>query len=633
MCGILGLCLNAGKIEENIFLDALNLMHHRGPDAEGVHVNSSKTISLGFKRLSIIDLSDHANQPFYSPCKNFILIFNGEIYNFKYLKKQLINKGYIFSTNSDSEVLLNSYIEWGNKCLDTIKGMFAFAILDMNKNEIFLARDFAGEKPLYYSDHNGCLYFSSELKPIIYLNGNLKKLNSEQIINYFSAGYVSGDSSIFSNIQKLPPAHSLTYNLQTRVKIIHCHRVMKTDTKNCIKRDYSMNNLSYYVNKLEHLLNQSVQDQLIADVPVGVLLSGGLDSSIITAIASKYKKNLRTFTATFPGQKKYDEQAHARLISDHFNTDHEELSVDSINPEIVSELTQYYDEPLSDPSMIPAYLVSKLVKKHCKVVLGGDGADELFLGYSSYERKIFQEKILKFIPLSIRSRASSIFMRLPFPRGQSLIHSLGLDFESLDSSFDPLLSSKELSMLLGRNINLLTTKEAHKKQIIDPFKEEDMLSKIHAGDFRNFLPNDILTKIDRATMGNSIEGRSPFLDKDIIDFSFNELPNNLKLHNGNKKYILKLLGQKILPDSFIFNRKQGFSFPIDEYFLKKDWQEYFCHKLETTQVDFFNKDFIFSKLKFHKRYQSYGRNLFSILFFLCWAERYLSDFDQRDIGV
>lgn len=623
MCGILGLSLKSGQIDKEIFLDALNQIHHRGPDATGSYLNLSKEIGFGFKRLSIIDLSDDANQPFVSQCAGYVLVFNGEIYNFQTLKKQLLAKDYTFKTNSDSEVLLNAYIEWGNQCLSRIKGMFAFAIYDLTKKEIFLARDFAGEKPLFYSEYNGSFYFSSELKPIIHLNNKLKNLNKIQVTNFFKTGYVSGNTSIFLNIKKLPPAHSLTFNIETRmIKINNYWKVNKRFIEGGASS--KIKNTAYYVDKFENLLDKSIRGQLIADVPVGILLSGGLDSSLITAIASKHQKKLKTFTVTFPGEPKFNEKKHANLIADHFNTEHFELSADSIKPEIVNELTQYYDEPLGDPSMIPTYLISKLVKRHCKVVLGGDGADELFLGYPSFEKKIFQERYFQYIPLSARLMLSRMLLKIngSSARGKSFFYGIGLDFKTLGSSFDPILLFQELHSLLGTNQVPSSHSHANRNLGNEFVENKDFLTRISVGDFKNFLPENILTKIDRATMANSIEGRSPFLDKDILDFSLNDLPNSLKINNGNKKYLLKLLGRKLLPKSFAFDRKQGFSFPIDKHFLNEEWQGYFCQKLESSQIGLINKNYAMRFLISHKKNPIHGRILYMILFFLCWMERY-----------
>ena len=376
---------------------------------------------------------------------------------------------------------------------------------------------------------------------------------------------------------------------------------------------------------METLLDKSVQQQLIADVPVGVLLSGGLDSSLVTALAARNTNNLKTFSVIFPNFPQYNEQTHARLIAEHYKTDHLEINAEEIGPEIIDRLAHYYDEPFSDPSMIPTFLLSQSVKKYCSVALGGDGADELFGGYPSQQRAMQAQGILSKIPLIIRRPLSQMMLSiLPTDlRGYSLMYDLGKDFCNESLSFSPLIYKKEMKRLLNHSM----------KQEIDildlnipksSLPDQSFLTQVTMCDFKSFLSEDILVKIDRASMAHSLEIRSPFLSKEIIEFAFTGVPDNLKIHNGRKKIILKLLGEKILPKNFVFERKQGFSFPIDQLLLQDEWNEYFAEKILNCCPNFINKNSVLDLLSKHRKGKFAGRKLYAIVQLIVWHHKYIA---------
>ena len=624
MCGILGASFPEGVIDPDRFADALNLISHRGPDSTGSWFHHSSKDALGFKRLSILDLSDKGNQPFTSNCGQYKMVFNGEIYNFTILKKLLVQENYIFHSHSDTEVLLHAYAAWGPECLQKIEGMFAFAIYDSIKSTIFLARDFAGQKPLYYSVKDGSLLFASELKPIIALDPDLKVLHYSAALSYFNTGFIPNDSSIFSSIKKLPPGHALFFDLKTRDgSILDFHNLAKKINDKHHKQAYATP--EKVVLEMEKLLDKSVQQQLIADVPIGVLLSGGLDSSLVTAFAARNTTHLKTFSVIFPNFPQYNEQTHARLIAEHYKTDHLEVNAEEIGPEIIDRLADYYDEPFSDPSMIPTFLLSQSVKEHCTVALGGDGADELFGGYPSQQRALQVQSILRNTPLIFRRSLSQIMLSiLPTDlKGYSLMWDLGKDFSNESPSFSPLIFSKEMRGLfdhsMKQEIDILDRTIS-----ISPLRDQSYLTQLSMCDFQSFLSEDILVKIDRASMAHSLEIRSPFLSKEIIEFAFIDVPDKLKIYKGRKKIILKLLGEKILPKNFIFERKQGFSFPIDQLLLQDEWNEYFAEKILDFCPNFINQKSVLELLSKHGKGKFAGRKLYAIVQFIVWHDKYIA---------
>lgn len=620
MCGILGASFQTDSINTEVFKDALDMLSHRGPDTSGVWFNNSNNDALGFKRLSIIDLTQNGDQPLSSSCGNYKIIFNGEIYNFKLLREILLEKGYVFNSTSDSEVLLSSYIEWGVGCLKKIDGMFAFAIYDSLNKSIFAARDLAGQKPLYYSLDSGSLIFASEIKPITFLNSARKTINQNSIHSYFNQGFIPRNQSIFKHIHKLPSSHFMTFDLISRDMKVEPYddlilKASKLNPKSLIS------DLDQASGTLDKLLDESVKNSLISDVPLGVLLSGGLDSSLIAAYAARHKKDLKTFSVIFPNHIKYNEQLHARRVADYLKTNHIEINAEDISPELIEDLSYFYDEPFSDPSIIPTYILSKAVKKHCSVVLGGDGGDELFGGYPSYVRKMKLMSGIQFIPHPLRYSVSAIFQKLLLThlKGYSLIKAFGDDFNKVSTSFDSLFSPEDIKQLFNEK-PLLIENLTGMEESLGAIK--DFFTRISIGDYFSFLSEDVLVKVDRASMAHSLEVRSPFLSKDIIDFAFLKLHPDLKIKNSRKKIILKYLGRSLLPNDFIYNRKQGFSFPLGELLHEENWKQFFKNKIENFNSDILNKNFAISLLHGHANGQSNERKLFAIIQFICWYEKH-----------
>jgi asparagine synthase (glutamine-hydrolysing) len=411
----------------------------------------------------------------------------------------------------------------------------------------------------------------------------------------------------------------MVFNLNSReIKVSNYYDLVEKAAN--VKSSEYISNSEKAVCSLDKLLDESVTNSLIADVPLGVLLSGGLDSSLIAAYASRNKKDLKTFSVIFPNHLKYNEQSHARKVADFLKTDHVEINAEAISPELIENLAYFFDEPFSDISMLPTYVLSEAVKQHCSVVLGGDGGDELFGGYPSYYKKMRLNHIAKFLPFRLRNNLSSIFLYFLSTNsmGYSLLKGFGSNFNKTFNSFDPIFYSEDIKTLFKNDIPFSPDKDF---ESIDSHTILDFLTRISVGDFCSFLSEDVLVKVDRASMAHSLEVRSPFLSKKIIDFAFLNLHPDLKVRNGRTKIILKMLGKKILPDDFIYERKQGFSFPLGDLLLSENWRVFFLNKINNFESDILNKNFAKNLLERNGR-QTNHRMLFSIIQFICWYEKY-----------
>jgi asparagine synthase (glutamine-hydrolysing) len=589
-------------------------LHHRGPDYFGKWKSTDGRVSLFHNRLSIIDLSDEGNQPMVDTTGNLTIVFNGEIYNHKFIRNETSNN-YNFQSFSDTEAILAAYGKWGVDCANHLEGMFSFALYDSTLDLVLMSRDRVGEKPLFYQYSDGVLNFSSELKPI--LEGNKDKILIDPISMdcYFYMGFVPGDRCILSGFNKLQPAHSLVFNLkEDKIKI---WKYWSLPNQAIISKPNSED----LVSKLESLLSASVDKQMNADVPLGVLLSGGIDSSLITAIASRYTDKLKTFTVGFPDNNQLDETKYARLVAKHYNTDHHELQVESATPDLLIKLAKQFDEPIIDSSMIPTFMVSEMVQTHCKVVLGGDGADELFGGYRHYSQLHKMESLTSIFPEKIRliiSYFSKKYLPTGF-KGKNWFSCFGYDVNSevplIASYFD--FSDRE-NMFNGRNPPKITAEKIWKDRSSG---DGDIITRATHADFNNYLPEDILVKVDRASMLTSLEVRTPFLDKELIEFAFRDVPPFLKTTQNNKKILLKKLAVKILPKEFDINRKQGFSIPLNDWIRKGDFREFFYDTLLNYE-SIYDQRYVKTLLKNQDKGFNNGERLFALVMFELWRKQY-----------
>jgi asparagine synthase (glutamine-hydrolysing) len=618
MCGIIGSL--STKIKNTDWIErGLSKIRHRGPDDNGIWKSKNGLVVLGHARLSIIDLSPLGHQPMQYANDSLTIVFNGEIYNYLELREQLIAAGHEFKTNSDTEVLMASYIQWGHNFLNKLNGMFAFCLYDANKNIALLSRDRAGEKPLFYSIEETGINFCSELKGIMENAEFDRKMNPIALDCFLSQGYVAGEMCIFDKTKKLPPASYLIFDIRSgECKVSEYWKLRQND--NLLSLDSSSD--ENLVSDLDNLLKDSVQKQLIADVPVGVLLSGGVDSSLVTAYASKCRSGIKTFTVTFPQYNKFDESKYARLISNHFGTNHIELEASKITPDLLFKLAAQFDEPMVDSSMIPTYLVTKLVKEHCTVALGGDGGDELFGGYGHHSRLLWMNKRLGGMPKSIRkviSKCANEFLPIGF-KGRIWLQGLGEDLENglplIASLFEP--TTRKALMSNYGNWNLV----AEEIRKISIPTTTDLLDRVTRMDFKNYMPEDILVKVDRSSMLNSLELRAPLLDYRIIDFAYGKVPMRLKANPNGRKIILKMIAGRLLPQEFDKERKQGFGIPIGQWMRKGEWNDFIFDNLVSSPSSFFNKKVVKTLFNEHLKGAENTERLFGLLMFQLWINKY-----------
>jgi asparagine synthase (glutamine-hydrolysing) len=597
----------------------LDAMAHRGPDNAGIWWSKDGRVGLGHRRLAIIDLSPAGHQPMKDVTGKFMIIFNGEIYNFLELKKELAAKGHTFCSHSDTEVILASYREWGTDCITRLNGMFAFALYDCVRQRLFLARDRAGEKPLFYSLTEGELRFSSELKGLLANHGASRRIDSEALDLYLSMGYVPGDRCIVEGVNKLPAAHAMLFDL--KITTSRVWRYWKLPEPSHLSTSGSLDGHGL-LNELESLLEGSVRRQLEADVPVGVLLSGGVDSSLITAMAARASRQVKTFTVGFPSFGKYDESEHARLISEYFGTEHSELYMDNVTPDLLYVLARQYDEPIIDSSMIPTYLVCKLVREHCTVVLGGDGGDELFGGYDLYTHFLSAKEKFKLMPQSLK-RAIANFAKAFLPvgfKGRNWLQSLSCDLHltlPLISLFDGAVR-QQLMVGVSYTPWSLVAENIQNSRI--PLTD-DLLQRVSRMDFENYMAEDILVKVDRASMLNSLEMRSPLLDYQIIEFAFGRVPSHLKTTTTKRKILLKQLAAKLLPPAFDQQRKQGFGIPLAKWLKKGPWRKY-LHEILLDDKCMFDKKTVMGLIRGHDRGMNNQERLFGLALFELWRSEY-----------
>jgi asparagine synthase (glutamine-hydrolysing) len=612
MCGIY---FSSKMYTSEILRQKMQRINFRGPDFSAIETIDN-TVVLAHNRLSIIDLEALANQPFHH--QHLIIVFNGEIYNFSDLRDELIAKGHGFQSHSDTEVILEAYREWGTECLLRLNGMFAFALFDAREQTVFLARDRAGEKPLFYHQTSGELRFASELKALLADPALPRQIEPEALDCYLAMGYVPGDRCILKGFNKLPPAHAMLFDLQTgKSKIWRYWQLPEMDPAASNER-VDENAL---LEELESLLGDSVRRQLAADVPVGILLSGGVDSSLVTAMAVRVSSKVRTFTIRFPGHTEHDETEHARLIARHFGTEHVELEGHPATADLMPLLARQFDEPVVDSSMIPTYLVSQLVRQHCTVALGGDGGDELFGGYGHYSRLQWMQQKLRPIPRPLRKGvALAAGKLLPVGlKGRNWLLGLGVDLDNglplIASCFDTTTRRR----LLARQPGWPFQGESVFKGRVPVLP--DLLQRATRMDFANYLAEDILVKVDRASMLSSLEVRAPLLDYRLIEFAFGKVPSHLKATVQDKKILLKRLTTRLLPPEFDRQRKQGFSIPLAEWLKGGPFRDLF-HSVLYNSSSMFDQKAVHELVKGQDRGRSNSERLFSLVLFELWRREY-----------
>ena len=609
MCGITGYISLNNTIDPSQLQGATKLLQHRGPDAEGFYFNDDKKIGLGHRRLSILDLSASANQPMFSSNGRFVIIFNGEVYNFKELRQKLKDKGANLKTNSDTEVILELFAEQGPACFKELNGMFALAIFDISKNILTLARDHAGIKPLFFYFDDGDFVFASELKSIRHIKKAALTINKKAIPYFLHLGFIPHPLTIYNKTEKFPTAHFLQLDVSSmNANNLNAEILPFWKPENIIEKD-SIKDEKKAKGTLTSLLFDSIEKQLISDVPIGTFLSGGVDSSLVTAIASKVSKQKINSYSIAIDDGRFNESKYAQQVSRHLQTQHHEFNVKEKEvAELINELIPVYDEPFADSSAFPTMMVSRLAKKNVTVALSGDGGDELFMGYGAYSwAKILDESWVPLAKLPLFSISKLLNDRYQRTGKLFAYNKRGNLKTHIFSQEQYFFREQELSNILienkfdfiEENMNLNTNRK------LTPVEEQSLW------DFNYYLPDDLLVKTDRASMHYSLEIRVPLLDYRITEFAFN-LDTNLKIRGNEMKYLLKQVLYDYLPEEIFRRPKWGFSIPLKKW-LKTDLSyliEKYTSKSIIEKYNFLNYEEV-EKLK--KLYNSGKDHLFNRL--------------------
>jgi len=614
MCGIVGIWNYNNKVSKDILERMRNKLVHRGPDDSGIFIDQN--VGLAHQRLSIIDLSDLGHQPMVD--NELIVVLNGEIYNFQEIRKELEKKGHKFESNSDTEVLLKSYREWGKKAVDGFRGMFAFAIFDKRERKIILCRDRVGVKPLYYYFDNNLFIFASEIKAIVEHPAVKRELSYEALSLFLQFGYIPAPHSIFKNIYKLEPGYFLEIDKNKDIK-----KEKYWDIVNLYLAGTKKIKESEAVEELDKILTDSFKLRLVSDVPVGIFLSGGIDSSLIASIlAQNTDYPLKTFTIGFD-EKQYDESESAKKIADYLGTEHHELICTQKQAiDIIPKLPEIYDEPLGDSSAIPTYLLSQFVHNKVKVSLSADGGDELFCGYNHYKLiSDIYNRINKIPAPFLNPKLLSLGIKTfsKSPNQDNKIRKINQAVKNR-KNFRDVYTTINSHWLKEEGLLKRDTSETHFNNF-EQVGELDIITQMQAVDFKTYLPDDILTKVDRATMAVGLEGRDPFLDQKIIEYAVS-LPLEYKYPNKN---ILKKILSKYLPKELFDRPKMGFGIPIDTWF--KEELSFLAKKYlnpeRIEQEGIFNSQIISKELNSFEKGKVNFNRLWLILMFQMWKEKWL----------
>jgi len=571
MCGITGkIYLNDKTVSEQDILIMNEKILHRGPDDGGVYISPDQKVGLGHRRLSIIDLSPLGHQPMRY-LDRYEIVFNGEIYNFQEKKIELEKDGYIFKSKSDTEVIMVLYDKFGKECLTHLRGMFAFTIYDEQEKTVFCARDRVGKKPFkYYLDEN-VFIFGSELKAILTQKEYKKEPDYIAIHHYLTLQYCPAPLTGFKDLKKLEPAHYLFVDLKTK----------KVEKERYWKLDYSQKlNLSEdeWKKRIMQKLEEAVKLRMISDVPLGAFLSGGIDSSAIVALMSKFSKTpVKTFSIGFE-EEKYNELKYAKIVAKKFKTDHKEFIVKPDAIKMLPQLVYQYEEPYADSSALPTYYVSKMTREYVTVALNGDGGDENFAGYGRYSVQKFGILYNKFIPfhkkiiLPIVKFLATLVKNTFFDRAYIFANTLSQKYNYRYINYIRYFSNELKEKIYTDNFKEKTKNIDSYKIVADKFNEagtKDKMDQCLYADFSTYLHDDLMAKVDIDSMAVVLEGRSPFLDYEMLELT-NKIPFNLKLKGlNNKKYILKETLRGLVPDEVMFRPKMGFGIPIDVWFRGK----------------------------------------------------------------
>ncbi|HKF01954.1 MAG TPA: asparagine synthase (glutamine-hydrolyzing) [Candidatus Sulfotelmatobacter sp.] len=619
MCGIAGIVQDHsnGAVNNVVVHQMCEAIVHRGPDDEGIFVKGG--VGLGMRRLSIIDLAG-GHQPVFNEDRSVWIVFNGEIYNFLELRPELEHRGHRFSTHTDTEVIVHLYEEYGSECVQKLRGMFAFALYDERAGRLLLVRDRLGKKPLHYAVRDNTLLFASEIKAILAVRPDLGKVNHEALLQYMYFGYVPDSATVFETIQKLPPGHLLEFE-KGKVHIRQYWDLPEYGT-------YDPNSEEELLDEMEQRLAEAVRIRLIADVPLGAMLSGGTDSSTIVALMSRANSQpVKTFSIGFR-HADFNEAPYARLVAQKFGTDHHELIVEPDLVDTVTYLTNHLEEPFADSSMLPTYFICCLARKYVKVVLSGDGGDEGFAGYDRY-RIYLEDRSHDWIPLRARRwYRENVHPRIPYAMlGRNRAYSISLPWQERYMERISFQSfQREMGILTDEFVAANGAPLTLFRKYLDSAPARDPLSRILYLDTKTYLPGDILTKVDRMSMATSLEARVPMLDHVFLEWVTGLAPR-WKMRNGSQKFILRKLAERVGVPREVLNRpKQGFALPLGHWMRNelKDLVRTVLLEPRTLQRGYFKPNGVRLMLEEHfNQRRDHSARLWRLLVFELWHRNFL----------
>jgi asparagine synthase (glutamine-hydrolysing) len=650
MCGIAGIVGAYGFGAEQLNFTATRMtdvLHYRGPDDHGVWIEERSGLAFGHRRLSILDLSAHGHQPMQSACGRYVTVYNGEIYNFKDLRKELVDAGHSFRSHSDTEVLLAALTEWGlERAVQRFNGMFAFALWDKKQGQLHLARDRIGEKPLYYGWVGDVFIFGSELKSICAYPDFRAEINREALSLFFRYRYVPSPYSIYKGIHKLTPGTVLTISAaNTRILPDPVPYWSLQDVVEKGNTDPFLLDESELLDNFEQLLADAVEKRMVSDVPLGAFLSGGIDSSTIVALMqSRSNRPVQTFSIGF-NEAGYDEAVYAKEIASHIGTSHTELYVTARQAMgVIPSLPQMYDEPFADCSQIPTHLVASLARNQVTVSLSGDGGDELFAGYWRHFMGMRIWNQAQHLPIPMRKLMSGAIQTLSPVNWDKLRHSIDFLLPQKLKGFGVGDRAYKLVSILnaGNEIEMykaLVSDWNDSEALVLKASEPELalfknISKWELSDFRkkimyldamSYLPGDILTKVDRASMAVSLEARVPFLDPEIIEFA-SRVPMNMKIRNGKGKWLLRQLLARHVPESMFNRPKMGFAVPIDHWLRGplRDWAEELLDARRLEEEGMLNAVLVRTRWQEHlSGKRNWQNQLWNVLMYQAWQAEWI----------
>ena len=640
MCGFAGLWDLKKRYQSQELITTVKKMcetlKSRGPDDNDIWLDKKNNFCFAHRRLSIIETSNLGRQPMISRNKRFVIAYNGEIYNYQEIKGELSGLGATFRGNCDTEVLLEAISYWGlNKTLKKICGMFAFGIWDKKKKKFFLARDRVGIKPVYWSMQNNVIYFGSQPKCFLKDKKWKKEINIDSLLNYLQFGYITYPSCIYKNTFQLDPGCFLEIDFKQTLKVTRYWDLQKIVQNN----NFNYSSEKDIKDNFNQILEKVVSQHMISDVPIGCFLSGGIDSSIISLFMQKLigERKIKTYSVGFSDKTLFDETKYANAIAKILETDHVNLYLNS--KEIlnnVPNILMEYDEPFADSSQLPTYLLSKLVKKNVSVCLSGDGGDELFGGYNRYLFAKRIKKIFSYIPYSLRKSLATIMIKTPPSKIDFIFSKLGDKFHKRFNSdklqkFAEILKIKEFNSVYNHLISFFPQNEIpvnkdvlqeRKKYFNFDIDSSNYIEKMQYFDANFYLPNDILTKVDRASMAHGLEVRVPFLDHRLIEFAF-KLPLKMKIDNNKTKVILRDILRDKIPNKLLNRPKMGFAIPLGDWLrgpLKSWAHDLIYHSVDDGIIDIKRVKKIFNEHIESKR--NWQNKIWTILVYINWRQKY-----------